>query len=183
MVRRYAPPEQLDKGVVFAHSDLYALAATAIVLLTGKRPQQLIDFYTCQWNWQAEVTLSPKLEWVLAKMLAPDPCDRFGSATEVINTLRDISVVAPATKLWGGEVNWRTAMAYDATQALIAAIARHPTRIGIQKALGDPNFATSGAGGQVRFAPSGDRLNSIELVEIQASESDFNYEFSPINRP
>nr|WP_144872728.1 serine/threonine-protein kinase [Hyella patelloides] len=39
----YAPPEQIERGIVFAHSDLYALAATAVVLLTGKKPQRLIE--------------------------------------------------------------------------------------------------------------------------------------------
>ncbi len=91
----YAPPEQMDRGFVCAHSDLYALAATAVVLLTGKEPQQLIDPNSYRWHWQEEVTLSPKLERVLAKMLAPLPCERFSSAREVIQTLQDISVLTP----------------------------------------------------------------------------------------
>ena len=91
----YAPPEQMDRGFVCAHSDLYALAATAVVLLTGKEPQQLIEPNSYRWHWQEEVTLSPKLERVLAKMLAPLPGDRFSSAREVIQTLQDISVLTP----------------------------------------------------------------------------------------
>ncbi len=92
----YAPPEQMERGIVCAHSDLYALAATAVVLLTGKEPQQLIEPNSYRWNWQEEVTLSPKLERVLAKMLAPLPGERFSSATEVIQTLQDISVLTPS---------------------------------------------------------------------------------------
>ena len=88
----YAPPEQIDRGIVFAHSDLYALAATAVVLLTGKQPQQLVDPNTYRWNWQEEVSLSPKWEWVLTTMLSPAPGDRFSSATEVRHTLENISV-------------------------------------------------------------------------------------------
>lgn len=95
----YAPPEQLERGIICAHSDLYALAATAIVLLTGKQPQQLIDPGSYRWHWrhevsplgQSEVTLSPKLEWILNKMLSPHPSDRFNSAAEVSKTLQDIS--------------------------------------------------------------------------------------------
>ena len=87
----YAPPEQLAKGIVFAHSDLYALAATAVVLLTGKKPQQLIEPNSYRWNWQQEVTVSPKLEWVLTKMLSHDPSERFGRATEVMRVLQDSS--------------------------------------------------------------------------------------------
>lgn len=91
----YAPPEQFQRGIVFAHSDLYALAATAVVLLTGKKPQQLIDYDSYRWNWQEEVRLNPQLEWVLTIMLSPSPEKRFSSATEVIKMLQDVSVVTP----------------------------------------------------------------------------------------
>ncbi|MDJ0594151.1 MAG: hypothetical protein QNJ72_29950 [Pleurocapsa sp. MO_226.B13] len=91
----YAPPEQMDTGIVCAHSDLYALAATALVLLTGKEPQQLIDPNSYRWHWQEEVTLSPKLESVLTTMLSPNPGDRFCSATEVRQALGDISALTP----------------------------------------------------------------------------------------
>ncbi|MDJ0534395.1 MAG: bifunctional serine/threonine-protein kinase/ABC transporter substrate-binding protein [Xenococcaceae cyanobacterium MO_207.B15] len=86
-----------------------------------------------------------------------------------------------AIKLWGGEVNWRTAMAYDAAMALITAIQSNPTRIGVQEVLSNPNFSTYGASGQVRFTPSGDRLLGIELVKIQQRKSNsFDYEFVPV---
>ena len=88
----YAPPEQVERGVVYAHSDLYALAATAVVLLTGKEPQQLIDFGSYRWYWRSAVTINPKLEWILTTMLSPYPRNRFGSAAEVKQILQDISV-------------------------------------------------------------------------------------------
>ena len=94
----YAPPEQIERGIVFAHSDLYALAATAVVLLTGKEPQQLIDLNDYRWNWQEEVTVSAKLEWLLTTMLSPNPSDRFGSAVEVSKILDSISVKTPTHK-------------------------------------------------------------------------------------
>jgi ABC-type branched-subunit amino acid transport system substrate-binding protein/tRNA A-37 threonylcarbamoyl transferase component Bud32 len=88
----YAPPEQVQRGIVYPHSDLYALAATAVVLLTGKTPQQLTNTDSYRWHWQSEVTLSPKLEWILSKMLSPYPSDRFGSAAEVSKTLQNTSI-------------------------------------------------------------------------------------------
>ena len=91
----YAPLEQVERGIVYAHSDLYALAATCVVLLTGKEPQQLIDPNGYRWHWQSLVTLSPKLEWILTTMLSPHPSDRFGSAAKVSKTLQDISIVIP----------------------------------------------------------------------------------------
>jgi serine/threonine protein kinase len=87
----YVPPEQTEQNIVFADSDLYALAATAVVLLTGKQPRQLIQPHSYWWNWQEEVILSPKLTWILSTMLNPNPSDRFSSATEVIETLQEMS--------------------------------------------------------------------------------------------
>jgi serine/threonine protein kinase len=87
----YIPPEQTEQNIVFADSDLYGLAATAVVLLTGKQPQQLIEPYSYWWNWQDEVIVSPKLTWILSTMLNPHPSDRFSSATEVIKTLHEMS--------------------------------------------------------------------------------------------
>lgn len=83
----YAPEEQIKKGVVFAHSDLYALAATMLVLLTGKEPPQLIEPKTLKWDWTKEITLSPQLTRVLKRMLENKPGDRFQSAREVMEAL------------------------------------------------------------------------------------------------
>jgi serine/threonine-protein kinase len=83
----YAPHEQMQGGIVFPHSDLYALAVTVLVLLTGKEPQQLIDPHTLAWNWRREVNLSPRLGSVLDKMLQPRPSDRFASAVQVLQAL------------------------------------------------------------------------------------------------
>ena len=101
----YAPPEQIERGIVYAHSDLYALAATIVVLLSGKEPQELIDLNGYCWRWGEEVSLSPKLEWILNTMLAPNPSDRFGSAAEVIRTLQDIDVINVAPSPNTGETN------------------------------------------------------------------------------
>lgn len=83
----YAPHEQMQMGVVSPHSDLYALAATVLVLLTGKEPQELIDEYTLTWNWRREVNLSPTLGAVLAKMVSQSPSDRYQSARQVLQAL------------------------------------------------------------------------------------------------
>lgn len=85
----YAPHEQMQQGIVSASSDLYALGATALVLLTGKEPQQLIDPQTLNWNWRSEIRVSPKLARVLDKMLAQQPAHRISSATEVLELLQD----------------------------------------------------------------------------------------------
>ena len=83
----YAPPEQMQTGLVEPHSDLYALAATVLVLVTGKQPQELIDTYTLTWQWRREVSLSSTLTEVLDKMLSPAPSDRYKSASQVLAAL------------------------------------------------------------------------------------------------
>ncbi|MGK7896378.1 MAG: tetratricopeptide repeat protein [Xenococcus sp. (in: cyanobacteria)] len=85
--------------------------------------------------------------------------------------------------LWGEDVGWRTALAYDATQALITAIANKPTRIGVQQALTRLNFAAKGSSGTVNFLPSGDRISAVELVQLVSRPSDkYGYNFVPLTK-
>ena len=84
------------------------------------------------------------------------------------------SFVQDAKKLWGGGVNWRTAMAYDATQTITKAIAEAGSdsasnlkREEIQQTLAQPTFSAQGATSAVNFLPSGDRNLSGTLVKVQ----------------
>jgi serine/threonine-protein kinase len=93
----YAPEEQLRQGKVFVNSDLYSLAVTALVLITGKEPQHLYDIYTGTWRWGQEIKVTPQLQAVLQKMLAYKPSDRFSSANEVLQALQSqLSLTSPA---------------------------------------------------------------------------------------
>lgn len=83
----YAPEEQLRQGQVFKSSDLYSLAVTMLVLLTGKEPQKLYDSYNGVWFWGKEIKVSPRLEAVLKKMLAYKPSDRYQTADQVLRVL------------------------------------------------------------------------------------------------
>lgn len=83
----YAPEEQMASGQVSPSADLYALAVTALVLLTGQAPDALYDRYTQRWRWQDYVALSPRLAKVLERMLAARVGDRYSSATAVAHAL------------------------------------------------------------------------------------------------
>ncbi|NEP57885.1 MAG: protein kinase [Symploca sp. SIO2G7] len=83
----YAPEEQLRLGIAAPHSDLYALGVTAIVLMTGKQPQDLIDSNTLDWLWQKELSLSQQMSNILSRMVAPQPSERFPSAEEILQQL------------------------------------------------------------------------------------------------
>lgn len=91
----YAPEEQLRQGKVFKSSDLYSLAVTALVLLTGREPQKLYDSYQGVWRWGKEIRVSPKLEAVLKKMLAYKPGDRYQSADQVLKDLSSPMATKP----------------------------------------------------------------------------------------
>ncbi|NJK34152.1 MAG: serine/threonine protein kinase [Oscillatoriales cyanobacterium SM2_2_1] len=83
----FAPPEQLQSGSAYASSDLYALAATVLVLLTGKEPTDLFDSVNLTWRWQEFVSVGAPLARVLDKMLSYRPAQRYRNAEEVIQAL------------------------------------------------------------------------------------------------
>lgn len=94
----YAPDEQMRLGLVAPHSDLYALAVTALVLMTGHPPQQLQDPQSLEWLWQQQLNLSPNFAKILDKMLAPRPVDRYQSATEILQAL-NTQIEPPPTQI------------------------------------------------------------------------------------
>ena len=81
----YAPEEQMQLGRAYPHSDLYALAVTVLVLLTGKEPQDLSS--SPRRNWGQELGLSPMLGAVLERMRSPQPDSRYQTAEEVMQAL------------------------------------------------------------------------------------------------
>jgi ABC-type branched-subunit amino acid transport system substrate-binding protein len=83
-----------------------------------------------------------------------------------------------AESLWKGPVSWRTALAYDATRALITALEKkqQPNREDVRKALANPTFQANGATGEIRFSPLGDRLESnLQLVKVVRSPSGYDF--------
>jgi serine/threonine protein kinase len=78
----YAPPEQLSSGYAYPNSDLYALAVTAMVLLTGRPAPDLFTDGKINWAWRNWVHVSDGLANVLGKMLA----------VEVFQALQSLSV-------------------------------------------------------------------------------------------
>jgi branched-chain amino acid transport system substrate-binding protein len=86
-------------------------------------------------------------------------------------------------QLWGSDINWRTVTAYDATQALTAALTIKPTRTGIQQALTTDGFQANGAAQAVKFLPSGDRNMGVQLVTIvKGNRSGYGFDFEPLLR-
>jgi branched-chain amino acid transport system substrate-binding protein len=88
-----------------------------------------------------------------------------------------------AQSQWGGDVGWRTAMAYDATKAMVVGLESElkPTRQQLQATLANPDFTFTGATGIVTFLPSGDRNLKGVLVQVESgNRSGTGYDFVPL---
>ncbi|PSN13632.1 serine/threonine protein kinase, partial [filamentous cyanobacterium CCP5] len=83
----YAPSEQMQSGRAYPSSDLYSLAVTAVVLLTGREPQDLLDDRNLTWHWHQYASVSPGLAQVLDKAMSYRPGDRFQSVSEMSQAL------------------------------------------------------------------------------------------------
>jgi ABC-type branched-subunit amino acid transport system substrate-binding protein len=75
-----------------------------------------------------------------------------------------------AKEQWRGEVSWRTATSYDATQALIHALSANSTRTTVIDNLRNNNFVvnnTKTSGDPLQFNSQGERQTEPVLVQIQ----------------
>ena len=102
------------------------------------------------------------------------------------NAVEDLILVVPwfaqtsyadrAKERWKGQVSWRTATSYDATQALINALieafevvpSSNVTRKNVLQALKSTELRSSQTSGDIlKFAPNGDRLSEPVLVQVK----------------
>ncbi|MBN2533017.1 MAG: serine/threonine protein kinase [Spirochaetales bacterium] len=81
----YMPQEQLY-GKIKPASDMYALAATMIFLLTGKEPSEF-DLKNMRLDYHAEVDISGKIKTILDRMLDPDYKTRLSDAKKALDFL------------------------------------------------------------------------------------------------
>jgi eukaryotic-like serine/threonine-protein kinase len=96
----YAPPEQIRAGVAYPASDIYALGATCIHLLTDITPDRLYDFMTNKWIWRQELAaqarqIDDKLAAAIDRMLMNEVQDRHQSIACIIAAL-----AAPPVNNW-----------------------------------------------------------------------------------
>jgi serine/threonine protein kinase len=91
----YAPQEQLWMAQSYPNSDLYALAMTAIVLLTGEDPQSLTNQQSLKSRWASYVRVSSGLAQVLNRMLHDNPAQRYPSAEAVMADLDRLDIAPP----------------------------------------------------------------------------------------
>ena len=83
----YAPPEQLAMRPIYS-SDIYALGATCVYLMTAKSPRKFdIDSETGNLLWQDQVNISSYLKKILEKMLNVNPKERYRTVQELMDVL------------------------------------------------------------------------------------------------
>jgi branched-chain amino acid transport system substrate-binding protein len=100
----------------------------------------------------------------------------------------DTKFTQASASLWGGDINWRTALSYDAFQALRSARTTGNVtpdmgtqgRVPLGQALAGQGFTATGTTGPISFLPSGDRNSNVLLVKVQpGSRSGTGFDFVP----
>ncbi len=99
----YMPLEQM-MGKAVPATDIYALAATTVHLLSRRHPADL-PVIGMAMQFQDFVNISDPLTQILQKMLAPHLEDRFTSAAEVLRALHNSIQTNPAPIQFGKDVN------------------------------------------------------------------------------
>ena len=95
----FSPPEQLY-GNITPSTDLYSLAVTTLVLMTGRSPLELYDSQLATWHWRNYLHLSPEFANFLDRLLAHQASDRPVSANianQLLNTIAVFPSIAPGT--------------------------------------------------------------------------------------
>jgi eukaryotic-like serine/threonine-protein kinase len=85
-----------------------------------------------------------------------------------------------AKQLWGQSVTWRSALSYDATQALFAGLKQAQTRADIRTLLANPQFQSPGATQTVKFSETGDRAGSVKLLQVVKDNKTKTFVFKPM---
>ncbi len=119
----FAPPEQMSGGEVYPSTDLYALAVTILMLLTGMEVTKLFDSYNNQWNWRPQVKVSEHLASILDRMLLAAPNQRFQSAQEVLNALNQ-----PVTPIPDTQINTRKSSSQPVSSSTPVPLPSPPTQ-------------------------------------------------------
>ncbi len=122
----YAPPEQIRAGVAYPASDIYALGATCIHLLTDVTPDRLYDFMANKWTWREQLAeqervISERMGEALDRMLMTEVQDRHQSVACIVEALD-----APPVNKWPSRAALVGSLLVVAALGTVAHIYRDP---------------------------------------------------------
>ena len=115
----YMPSEQAVGRPVYA-TDIYSLGLTAIYLLTGKHPQELVtDLKTGEILWQQHApNASSQLAAVLNQAIKPHAGDRYSTASKMLYALQSATNIPPELTANTPTVSFSPIASTRQTQAL-----------------------------------------------------------------
>ncbi|MEH1826089.1 MAG: protein kinase [Nostoc sp.] len=115
----YMPSEQAVGRPVYA-TDIYSLGLTAIYLLTGKHPQELLtDLKTGEILWQQHAPhVSSQLTAILNQAISPHAGDRYSTASKMLYALQSASNIPPELTANTATVSFSTGTSTRQTQPL-----------------------------------------------------------------
>jgi serine/threonine protein kinase len=136
----YAPPEQLQSGNAYANSDLYALAVTSIVLMTGREPSELFDSINLAWNWQQYANVNPAFARVINQMLSYKPAKALQIAQASFSGAKTYVVGRPVPANVAASIPQRTVLAGANNRTSVNYGSNAPNRINESNKGGGVNW-------------------------------------------
>jgi len=103
----YLSPEQVQRGISDARSDIYSLGIVLFELLTGKKPydgETPIQIAYMHVNERIpapstlKATIPASLDSVIVKATSPNPDQRYSDASELLQALRDVQIELDPSK-------------------------------------------------------------------------------------
>jgi len=163
-------PEQIRGQAVDPRTDVYALGLLVYHMLTGAPAfggapgvvQSYLQVHGARPRPSAKVDIDPKLDEPIARALAPEPDQRFATAYDFLDALRE--VVTPAER--GGEV-CALALYVEGGPAELAGAASIAIAAGLTIALTAPDSLTAVAEhGRIEIAALVHKLRELAGARI-----------------